>query len=122
MSDPLGGFVPETVKNDEPAREAVIRLAKVVTDRAEIILGKEKLTKESPEYWGIAPLVTDLQCEIGILMKKRKPRTFADMKKICKKLNLSDDQLLKELEEMSYNGISICLMMVHLRNKRGTLN
>ena len=105
MSDPLGGFVPETVKNDEPAREAVIRLAKVVTDRAEIILGKEKLTKESPEYWGIAPLVTDLQCEIGILMKKRKPRTFADMKKICKKLNLSDDQLLKELEEMSYNGI-----------------
>ena len=61
MADPLGGFVPETVKNDEPAREAVLRLGKVVTDRAEVLLGKEKLTKESPEYWGIAPLVTDEQ-------------------------------------------------------------
>ena len=38
-------------------------------------------------------------------MKKRKPRTFADMKKITKKLNLTDEQLLKELDEMSLNGI-----------------
>ena len=105
MSDPLGGFVPDTVKNDKPVREAVLKLGYVVTDRAEVMLGKEKLTKESPEYWGIEPLVTDLQCEIGCLMKKRKPRTFADMKKITKKLNLTDEQLLKELDEMSLNGI-----------------
>ena len=65
MSDPLGGFVPETVKNDEPAREAVLRLGKVVTDRAEVLLGKEKLTKESPEYWGIAPLIRDHRVAVG---------------------------------------------------------
>ena len=103
MADPLGGFVPETVKNDEPAREAVLRLGKVVTDRAEVLLGKEKLTKESPEYWGIAPLVTDEQCEIAIKMKKRKPRTLSEIKKLCPQY--SEEELLKELEEMSYNGI-----------------
>ena len=47
MADPLGGYVPDTVKNDEPARDAIIRLGKVVTDRAEVLLGKEKITKES---------------------------------------------------------------------------
>ena len=103
MSDPLGGFVPETVKNDEPAREAVLRLGKVVTDRAEVLLGKEKLTKESPEYWGIAPLVTDEQCQIAIRMKKRKPRTLADMKKLCPEY--SEEELLKQLADMSENGI-----------------
>lgn len=103
MSDPLGGFVPETVKNDEPAREAVLRLGKVVTDRAEVLLGKEKLTKESPEYWGIAPLVTDEQCEIAIRMKKRKPRTLADMKKLCPEYN--EEELLKQLADMSEKGI-----------------
>ena len=103
MSDPLGGFVPETVKNYEPAREAVLRLGKVVTDRAEVLLGKEKLTKESPEYWGIAPLVTDEQCEIAIRMKKRKPRTLADMKKLCPEY--SEEELLKQLADMSEKGI-----------------
>ena len=103
MSDPLGGFVPETVKNDEPAREAVLRLGKVVTDRAEVLLGKEKLTKESPEYWGSAPLVTDEQCEIAIRMKKRKPRTLADMKKLCPEY--SEEELLKQLADMSEKGI-----------------
>ena len=103
MSDPLGGFVPETVTNDEPAREAVLRLGKVVTDRAEVLLGKEKLTKESPEYWGIAPLVTDEQCEIAIRMKKRKPRTLADMKKLCPEY--SEEELLKQLADMSEKGI-----------------
>ena len=103
MSDPLGGFVPETVKNDEPAREAVLRLGKVVTDRTEILLGKEKLTKESPEYWGMAPLVTDEQCEIAIKMKKRKPRTLADMKKLCPEY--SEEELLKQLAEMSEKGV-----------------
>lgn len=103
MADPLGGFIPDTVKNDKPAREAVLRLGKVVTDRAEVLLGKEKLTKESPEYWGIEPLVTDEQCEIAIKMKKRKPRTLSDMKKLCPQY--SEEELLKQLEEMSYNGI-----------------
>ena len=103
MADPLGGFVPETVKNDEPIREPIVRLGKLVSDRMEIMLGKEKITKESPEYWGLAGIVTDEQAEIAIRMKKRKPRTLADMKKLCPEY--SEEELLKQLEEMSYNGL-----------------
>ncbi|MDC7300692.1 FAD-dependent oxidoreductase [Agathobacter ruminis] len=102
MADPLGGYVPDTVKNDEPARDAIIRLGKVVTDRAEILLGKEKITKESPEYWGIAPLITDEQAEIAIKMKKRKPRTLEDMKKLT---GLDEAYLLEQLDKMSEVGI-----------------
>ena len=83
MADPLGGFVPDTVKNDEPVREPIVRLGKVISDRAEVMLGLEKITKESPEYWGMAPICTDEQAEIAIKMKKRVPRTFEDMKKLC---------------------------------------
>lgn len=103
MADPLGGFVPETVKNDEPIREPIVRLGKLVSDRMEIMLGREKITKESPEYWGLAGIVTDEQAEIAIRMKKRKPRTLADMKKLCPEY--SEEELLKQLEEMSYNGL-----------------
>lgn len=103
MADPLGGFVPDTVKNDEPLREPIARLGKVITDRAEVLLGKEKITKESPEYWGLAGICTDEQAEIAIKMKKRKPRTLSDMKKLCPQY--SEEELLKQLEEMSYNGI-----------------
>ncbi|MDY3796426.1 MAG: FAD-dependent oxidoreductase, partial [Agathobacter sp.] len=63
----------------------------------------EKITKESPEYWGLAGIVTDEQAEIAIRMKKRKPRTLADMKKLCPEY--SEEELLKQLEEMSYNGL-----------------
>ena len=103
MADPLGGYVPDTVKNDEPMREPIARLGKVVTDRMEIVLGKEQITKESPEYWGLAGIVSDEQAEIAIKMKKRKPRTISDMKKLCPEY--SEDELLKQLEEMSYNGV-----------------
>ena len=51
MADPLGGYVPDTVKNDEPIREPIARLGKMISDRMEVMLGKEKITKESPEYW-----------------------------------------------------------------------
>ena len=50
MADPLGGYVPDTVKNDEPIREPIARLGKMISDRMEVMLGKEKITKESPEY------------------------------------------------------------------------
>ena len=52
MADPFGGYVPDTVKNDEPIREPIARLGKMISDRMEVMLGKEKITKESPEYWG----------------------------------------------------------------------
>ena len=103
MADPLGGYVPDTVKNDEPIREPIARLAKMISDRMEVMLGKEKITKESPEYWGLAPICTDEQALIAIKMGKRKPRTFAQIKKLTK---INDDEYLqKQLEEMSNNGL-----------------
>ena len=102
MADPLGGFVPDTVKNDEPIREPIVRLGKLITDRMEVMLGKEKITKESPEYWGLAPICTDEQAEIAIKMGKRKPKTFAQLKKLTK---LPDDYLQKQLDEMAFNGL-----------------
>ena len=103
MADPLGGFVPDTVKNDEPVREPIVRLGKVISDRAEVMLGLEKITKESPEYWGMAPICTDEQAEIAIKMKKRVPRTFEDMKKLFPKMD--PEYLQKQLDEMAYNGV-----------------
>ena len=79
MADPYAGFVPDTMKNDEPLREPIVRLAKVVTDRVPVLLGKEKITKESPEYWGLSAICTDEMAEIAIKMGKRKPRTIDDM-------------------------------------------
>ena len=103
MADPLTGFVPETVKNDEPIREPIVRLGKLITDRVPVVLGKEKITKESPEYWGLAPLCTDEQAEIAIKMGKRKPRTFEQIKKLTK---CTDEAWLqKQLDEMAYNGL-----------------
>ena len=103
MADPLEGFVPETVKNDDPIREPIVRLGKLITDRVAVVLGKEQITKESPEYWGLAPLCTDEQAEIAIKMGKRKPRTFEQIKKLTK---CTDDAWLqKQLDEMAYNGL-----------------
>ena len=98
MSDPL---FPNP-NPGKPFREPVARLAKVITDRIPVVLGKEKITKDSPEYIGLEPLCTDEQAEIAILMKKRVPRTMADMIKLTGK---DEAYLEKQLAEMSYNGL-----------------
>jgi NADPH-dependent glutamate synthase beta subunit-like oxidoreductase/NAD-dependent dihydropyrimidine dehydrogenase PreA subunit len=102
MADKLAGFVPETMNNDEPLREPIVKLGKMVTDRMAVMLGKEKITKESPEYWGLAPICTDEMAEIALKMKKRKPRTMADMKKLTGK---DEEYLEKILAEMSEVGL-----------------
>ena len=69
MTDPLGPFVPDSVKNDEPIREPIVKLGKMITDRAPVMLGLEKITKESPEYWGLAAICTDEQAEMAMKME-----------------------------------------------------
>lgn len=87
---------------DEPFREAIAKLAKHVTDRAPVVLGIEKITKDSPEYIGLSVLCTDEQAEIALKMKKRVPRTMEDMKRLT---GLSEEVLQKQLDEMSFNGL-----------------
>ena len=53
MADPLGNFVPEFIEN-EVEREAIVKLAKMITDRVPQKLGMKKITKYDPEYWGLS--------------------------------------------------------------------
>ena len=102
MADKLAGFVPDTMKNDEPLREPIAKLGKMITDRMSVVLGKEKITKESPEYWGLSPICTDEMAEVALKMGKRKPRTMKDMKKLTGK----NEEYLKDiLAKMSEVGL-----------------
>ncbi len=101
--DPRAGIIPETVDMEAPFREPLAKFAKAVTDRKEIKLGLEKITKESPEYWGLYNLITDEQCEIALKMEKRHPRTFDEIAALCPQY--SKEELQKQLDEMSYNGV-----------------
>ena len=101
--DYRAGVIPETVDMDAPFREPLARLVTHITDRKEIKLGIKKITKESPEYWGVYNLITDEQCEIALKMEKRKPKTFEQIAALCPEY--TREQLQKHLDEMSYNGI-----------------
>ena len=39
---------------DEPFREPIAKLGKKITDRIPQKLGLKKITKNDPEYWGLA--------------------------------------------------------------------
>ena len=101
--DPRAGVIPDTVDLNAPFREPLARFSKVVTDRKNIKLGIEKITKESPEYWGLYNLITDEQCEIALKMEKRKPKTFDEIAALCPEY--SREELQKQLDEMSFNGV-----------------
>ncbi len=101
--DPRAGIIPDSVDMNAPFREPLARFSKAVTDRKNIKLGIEKITKESPEYWGLYNLITDEQCEIALKLEKRKPKTFEQIAALCPEY--TKEQLQKHLDEMSYNGV-----------------
>ena len=106
MADKMLGYAPEwTYDENLVMREPIIKLGKIITDRIPIVLGMQKITPQDPEYWAVATICpTDEMAEIAIRMKKRHPRTLADMKKITADMNLSDD-LENILAQMSENGL-----------------
>ena len=73
--------------------EKIAKLGKIITDRKEALLGLEKISKESPEYWGIdcglqyvkrrygGDIANDC-LDTALKMGKRKPKTFAQMKEL----------------------------------------
>ncbi|MGP1587507.1 MAG: FAD-dependent oxidoreductase [Treponemataceae bacterium] len=100
MADPLKEF-----KNpwpDAPFRQPIADLAKSITDRVPVVLGKEKITKDSPEYIGLQGICTDEEAKIAILMKKRVPRTMDDMIKLTGK---TKEELEPILESLSFHGV-----------------
>lgn len=87
---------------EEPFREPVAKLAKMITDRIPIVLGLEKISKDSPEYIGLCAICTDEMAEIAMKMGKRRPRTLEDMVRLTGR----DKAYLEDiLQKMSVNGL-----------------
>jgi hypothetical protein len=106
QKDKLAGFYPAYIDDlkDEDVRKPILKLGKMITDRAKVKLGIQKLTKYDPEYWGIAPLVpTDEMAELCMQMGGiRKPKTLDEMVAITGKDRAHVEEML---ETLSYNGI-----------------
>ncbi len=104
--DPLGGFYPAWVDElkDEDVRPLILKLGKVITDRAKVKLGIQKLTKYDPEYWALHKLCpTDEMAELCLQMGGiRKPKTFDEMLAIT---GMEKDHLQELLDQLSYNGV-----------------
>ena len=96
-------YRPDCIKDDDsPVRESVIKLGTKITDRIPIKLGIQKLTKDDPEYWAVAAMVTDEEAELALKFDVRKPLTF---EQIQKKSGIEPGHLQELLDHMSWSGI-----------------
>lgn len=95
-------YPPEPAKTNEPFREPIAKLGKMITDRIPQKLGLAKITPDDPEYWGLACVVTDEEAEVALKMGVRKPKTLSDMLQLT---GLPADQLQALLTEMSRKGL-----------------
>lgn len=93
---------PDYIKDDGPIREPIARLAKFITDRVPQKLGLAKITKDDPEYWGLAAIATDEEALLALKMGVRKPKTFEQLKRAS---GLTDEKLKAMLDHMSYTGL-----------------
>ena len=95
--------------------EKIAKLGKVITDRATVLLGKDKITPDSPEYWGInsalkftavnyGEKMADDILDICLTMKKRVPLTFAQLAE--KNPQFDAEYLEKALQAVSESGLA----------------
>ncbi len=107
--DHLGDYYPAWVAElkDEDVRQPVIKLGTMITDRAKIKLGLQKVTKYDPEYWGIAKMVpTDEMAELCLAMGGiRKPKTLDMMMELVGDKFGSREHVEEMLEQLSINGV-----------------
>ncbi len=87
---------------NEPFREPIAKLGKKITDRIPQKLGLKKITREDPEYWGLAGVLTDEEANLALKMDVRKPKTLDEMVKIS---GLEKDKCEALLEEMARKGL-----------------
>ena len=74
-------------------KENLLKLGKKMTDRIPQRLGLAKLTEESPEFWGMADILTDEMVEVALTMKQRRPYSLQEMAKLTGK---EEDSLLHQ--------------------------
>ena len=82
---------------DEPLKPGVLREVQKITDR----LG-HKVTKDDPEYWGIASVMTEEEAVVTKHMKVRVPMTFSALQSAT---GLAAPKLQELLDSMSIKGI-----------------
>ena len=61
-------FTPDP---NEPFREPIAKLGKKITDRIPQKLGLKKITRNDPEYWGLAGVLTDEEAELALKLGVR---------------------------------------------------
>ena len=92
-------FTPDP---NEPFREPIAKLGKKITDRIPQKLGLKKITRNDPEYWGLASVLTDEEAELAVKLGVRKPKTLAEIVKLS---GLEEKKCEALLEEMSRKGL-----------------
>ena len=92
-------FTPDPGK---PFREPIAKLGKKITDRIPQKLGLKKITRNDPEYWGLAGVLTDEEAELALKLGVRKPKTLSEIVKIS---GLEEKKCETLLEEMSRKGL-----------------
>ncbi len=102
LTDRTDGFYPEGIL-DQPFREPIAKLGKMITDRIPQKLGFEKITQKDPEYWLLACILTDEEAELVLKFGGiRKPKTFEQIKAFA---GMDDDKLHQMLDHISWTGV-----------------
>lgn len=92
-------FTPDPGK---PFREPIAKLGKKITDRIPQKLSLKKITRNDPEYWGLAGVLTDEEALLALKLGVRKPKTLSEIVKIS---GLEEKKCEALLEEMSRKGL-----------------
>lgn len=92
-------FTPDPGK---PFREPIAKLGKKITDRIPQKLGLKKITRNDPEYWGLAGVLTDEEALLALKLGVRKPKTLPEIVKLS---GLEEKKCEALLEEMSRKGL-----------------
>lgn len=100
--DIAGNRKPDCVKDDGPVRECIVKLAKKITDRPFEHFGIRKITKDSPEYWGLAAMCTDEEAELALKLNVRDPKTFEEIQALS---GIEPGHLQELLDSMSISGL-----------------
>lgn len=89
-------MIPVLPHRDLRLRE-LVKEAQKITDRIGV-----KVTKNDPDYWGLASVMTEDEVAVTRVMKVRVPQTFAQLKEAT---HLDDGVLQDLLDSLSVKGI-----------------
>ena len=92
-------FTPDP---NEPFREPIAKLGKKITDRIPQKLGLKKITRNDPEYWGLAGVLSDEEAELALKLGVRKPKTLPEIVELS---GMEEKKCEALLEEMSRKGL-----------------